>query len=79
MRLDKFLKISHILKRRTVANEACVNGRVVVNGKPAKPSLNVKVDDVVEIKFSDKPFSFKILKILEHVKKEEAENMYQIL
>lgn len=63
MRLDKFLKISRVIKRRTVANEAADNGRVFVNGKVAKPSYNVKVGDIVEIKFGDKISKFEIVKI----------------
>ena len=63
MRLDKFLKISRVIKRRTVANEAADNGRVIVNGKNAKPSCDVKVGDVVEIKFGDKTSKFEIINI----------------
>ena len=63
MRLDKFLKVSRVIKRRTVANEAADNGRVVVNGKVVKPSYDVKVGDVVEIKFGDKISKFEIIKI----------------
>ena len=63
MRLDKFLKISRVIKRRTVANEAADNGRVMVNGKTAKPSCDVKVGDVVEIKFGDKTSKFEIINI----------------
>lgn len=63
MRLDKFLKISRVIKRRTVANEAADNGRVIVNGKIAKPSCDVKVGDVVEIKFGDKISKFEIINI----------------
>lgn len=63
MRLDKFLKISRVIKRRTVANEAASGGRVFVNGKQAKPSLEVKVGDLVEIKFGDKVSKFEIVKI----------------
>ncbi len=63
MRLDKFLKISRVIKRRTVANEAADNGRVVVNGKTVKPSYDVKVGDIVEIKFGDKISKFEIIKI----------------
>lgn len=61
MRLDKFLKISRVIKRRTVANEAADNGRVIVNGKIAKPSCDVKVGDIVEIKFGDKTSKFEII------------------
>lgn len=63
MRLDKFLKVSRVIKRRTVANEAADNGRVVVNGKIVKPSYDVKVGDIVEIKFGDKTSKFEILMI----------------
>ena len=63
MRLDKFLKIARVIKRRTVANEAADSGRVFVNGKQAKPSYEVKVGDIVEIKFGDKVSKFEIIKI----------------
>lgn len=63
MRLDKFLKVSRVIKRRTIANDAADNGRVVVNGKVVKPSYNVKVGDVIEIKFGDKISKFEIIKI----------------
>lgn len=63
MRLDKFLKVSRVIKRRTVANEAADNGRIAVNGKIVKPSYEVKVGDVIEIKFGDKISRFEILKI----------------
>lgn len=63
MRLDKFLKISRVIKRRTIANEAADMGRVFVNGKQAKPSYEVKVGDLVEIKFGDKVSKFEIIKI----------------
>ncbi|MBE5805687.1 MAG: RNA-binding S4 domain-containing protein [Clostridiales bacterium] len=65
MRLDKFLKISRVIKRRTVANEAADNGRVCVNGKVVKPSYDVKVGDIIEIKFGDKVSKFEIIKIPE--------------
>lgn len=65
MRLDKFLKISRVIKRRTVANEAADNGRVMVNGKIVKPSYDVKVGDIVEIKFGDKISKFEIVEIPE--------------
>ena len=63
MRLDKFLKVSRIIKRRTVANEAAEGGRIIVNGKQAKPSYEVKVNDIIEIKFGDKTSKFKIVNI----------------
>lgn len=79
MRIDKFLKVSRILKRRTTANEACGNGRVAVNGKEVKPSYQLKIDDVVEIKFSSNPLCFKVLKLAEYAKKDDADTMYEIL
>ena len=63
MRLDKFLKVSRVIKRRTVANEAADNGRIAVNGKIVKPSYEVKIGDIVEIKFGDKIYRFEILQI----------------
>ena len=65
MRLDKFLKVSRIIKRRTVANQAADNGRISVNGKVVKPSYEVKIGDIVEIKFGDKTSKFEIIKIPE--------------
>ena len=79
MRLDKFLKVSRILKRRTVAQEACTEEKVVINGKAAKPSTNVKIGDVVEILYSSKTFKFRVLNIKETVKKEEAATLYEVL
>ena len=75
MRLDKFLKISRVIKRRTVANEAADGGRVSVNGKVVKPSYEVKVGDVVEIKFGDKISKFEILQI----PKVEGKNVGEII
>ena len=63
MRLDKFLKVSRIIKRRTVANEAAEGGRIIVNGKQVKPSYEVKVNDIIEIKFGDKTSKFRIINI----------------
>ena len=73
MRIDKFLKISRVIKRRTVANDAADGGRVVVNGKLVKPSYNVKVGDIVEIKFGDKVSKFEIIKIPELQTKDMGE------
>jgi len=78
MRLDKYLKVSRIIKRRTVANEACDAGRVTVNGKQAKASLEVKPGDVIEIKFGDKTTKLEVLAVKENVRKEDATLMYQI-
>ncbi len=79
MRIDKFLKISRLLKRRTLAQEACDGGRVKVNGKSVKPSFNIKVGDIVEIGFNSGTVKFKVLDIKETVRKEQAENLYQII
>lgn len=79
MRLDKFLKISRLIKRRTVANEACDAGRVFVNGKPAKASLKVKPGDVIEIQFGTKTMKVEVLELKETVKKEEVESLYRFV
>lgn len=79
MRIDKFLKVSRILKRRSVANEACSGGRVSVNGKSVKPSYSLKVGDEVEIAFGEGALKFKVLNLKETVKKDEAANLYEIL
>ena len=79
MRIDKFLKVSRILKRRTLANQACDGGRVKVNGKSVKPSFKIKVGDVVELGFNSGTVAFKILDIKETVRKEDAEKLYQII
>ncbi len=79
MRLDKFLKVSRIIKRRTVANEACDQGRVSVNGRVAKASVDVKVGDVIEIRFGEKAFKAEILNIAEHVLKNDAAEMYKVI
>ena len=72
MRLDKFLKVSRLIKRRTVANEACDAGRVLINDKPAKASANVKVGDVLTIQFGNKDVKVEVLDVQEIVKKDEA-------
>lgn len=77
MRLDKWLKVSRLIKRRTVANEACDNQRVVVNGRTVKASYDVKVGDVLEITFGQRTVKVEILQVLEHVRKEETSGMYQ--
>ncbi len=79
MRLDKFLKVSRLIKRRTVANEACDAGRVSVNDKPAKASVNVKVGDIIEIKFGTRDVRVEVLTVTETVKKDEAKEMYKEL
>ena len=79
MRLDKFLKDSRLIKRRTVANEACDAGRVLVNDRPAKASAQVKAGDVLEIQFGSKSVRVEVLNVQETVKKEEAQELYRYL
>ena len=79
MRLDKYLKVSRIIKRRTVANEACDAGRVAVNGRQAKASYELSIGDVIEIKFGDKTTKLEVLAVKETVRKEEASLMYQVV
>ena len=79
MRIDKFLKVSRILKRRALAVTACDGGRVKVNDRVVKPSYNVKEGDVVEVGFNSGTVKFKILAIKETVKKEQAESLYEII
>ncbi|MGN0818180.1 MAG: RNA-binding S4 domain-containing protein [Candidatus Coproplasma sp.] len=79
MRIDKFLKVSRILKRRTVAQEACSGGKVKINGKDVKPAHPVKAGDVVEIAYATGRLKFKILNVKETVKKDEATTLYEII
>ena len=79
MRLDKFLKVSRLIKRRTVANQACDAGRVLVNDKPAKASLNVKTGDIIEIQFGAKAVRAEVLDVQETVKKDEAKELFRYL
>lgn len=79
MRIDKFLKVSRILKRRTIANQAADSGRVKINERTVKPSAQVKIGDVVELGFGSGTIRFEILDIKETVKKEQAESLYKIL
>lgn len=79
MRLDKYLKVSRLIKRRTIANEACDAGRVLVNGKTAKASLNVKVGDVIEIQFGTRSVKVEVTDIVQAVRKEDAKEMYKEL
>ncbi len=79
MRLDKFLKVSRIIKRRTVANEACDAGRVFINDKPAKASANVKVGDILTIQFGNKETKVEILDVQETVKKDDAKELFRYI
>lgn len=79
MRLDKYLKVSRLIKRRTVANEACDGGRVCVNGKVVKASYDVKVGDVIQIGFGQKEIKVKVTEVKEVVRKDDASAMYEIM
>ena len=79
MRLDKFLKVSRIIKRRTIANEACAGGRVSINGKTAKPGADVHPGDILSIRFGERIGTYEILTLAETVRKNDAETMYRVL
>lgn len=79
MRLDKYLKVSRIIKRRTVANEACSGGRVTLNGKVCKPGAEVKPGDIMTIRFGDKIGRYEIVSVAETVRKDGAAELYRIL
>ena len=78
MRIDKYLKVSRLIKRRTLANEACEQGRVRINGKPAKPGAEVKPGDAIEIQFGDNITRVEVVSVSEHVSKAESKEMYII-
>lgn len=79
MRLDKYLKVARIIKRRTVANEACDTSHVSVNGKPAKASYDVKENDIVEITFGERTLKVRVLNVKEHAMKAEAATLYEVI
>ena len=79
MRLDKYLKVSRLIKRRTVANEACDNARVMANGRPAKASYDVKVGDKLQIQFGTKTLCIEVLQVSDNVRKDDAAAMYREL
>ncbi len=79
MRLDKYLKVSRIIKRRTVANQACDSGRVMVNSKQAKASYEISVDDVINVRFGNNNLTVKVISLDKHISKDEASNMYLVL
>lgn len=79
LRLDKYLKVSRIIKRRPVAKEACDLGKVKVNGKLAKAGDNIEINDEVEVEFRDSILKIRVLEIKEHVRKEDSKNMYEII
>lgn len=79
MRLDKYLKVTRLIKRRTIANEACDAEKVLVNGKVARASYDVKVGDVIEINMGQKPLKVKVLCVTEYVTKQNASDNYEVL
>jgi ribosomal 50S subunit-recycling heat shock protein len=79
MRLDKFLKVSRIFKRRTIAKEVSKNGRVIINDRIAKPGTELKPGDILEISYGQKKIKIKVLELKNHIKKEDADSMYQII
>ena len=79
MRLDKFLKVSRVIKRRTVANEACDNAHVTANGRPAKASYDVKIGDILEITFGERTLKIRVLAVQEHVTKAGATELYEVV
>ena len=79
MRLDKFLKVSRLIKRRTVANEACDAGRVMVGGKPAKAYTNVKAGDEIEILFGQKSVKVRVLSVADTIRKEDAKDLFEYI
>ncbi len=79
MRIDKYLKVSRIIKRRTVAAEACDGGRVSVNGKAAKPGTDIKIGDVIEVSFGEKKVKVEVTDVSEKVRKDAASSMYKVL
>lgn len=79
MRLDKYLKVSRLIKRRTVANEACSGGRVTINGKTAKAGTNVKPGDEIRIQFGNREVAVEVLAVMDTVKKDQAGELYRYL
>ena len=79
MRIDKFLKVSRVIKRRTVANDACDNAHVTVNGRPAKASYDVKPNDIIEITFGTRTLKICVLEVKEHVLKEDVSSLYKVI
>lgn len=79
MRLDKYLKLARIIKRRTVANEACSAGRVQINGRVAKPSSEVKAGDAIAVSLSGRTITYKVLAVAQHATKEDAAGLYEVI
>ena len=79
MRIDKFLKVSRVIKRRSVAADACDGGRIEINGKVVKPSKDVKIGDIVQVSFGNNTLRFEVIDINEKQTKQSAENMYRVI
>lgn len=79
LRLDKFLKVSRLIKRRSVANDACDTDHVLLNGKPAKPGAKLKVGDIITLRFGEKLTDVEVLSLSEHALKQDAQNMYRVI
>ncbi len=79
MRLDKYLKVSRIIKRRAVANDACDTGHVMLNGKEAKPGAEVKVGDIISVRFGERLMQYEVITLSQHVLKEDAQGMYRVI
>lgn len=79
MRIDKFLKVSRIIKRRTVSKDACEKDRILINGKQAKPSKEVKIGDIVEVVYQNSTLKFRVLSVDDNVKKENTDKLYEVL
>lgn len=79
MRLDKYLKVSRIIKRRTIANEACDSGRVKVNEKPVKASYQVSVGDIIDVRFGNSNLRVRVISLEAHISKDDASSMYSII
>lgn len=79
MRLDKFLKVSRLIKRRTIAKEACDSGRISVNGKVAKASTELKVGDIITLSFGERQTNYRVLQLSDHAKKENVDSMYEMI
>lgn len=79
MRLDKYLKVTRLIKRRTIANEACDAEKIIVNGKAARASYDVKIDDIIEINMGNRPLKVKVLNVTEYATKENASDNYTVI
>ena len=79
MRLDKYLKVTRLIKRRTIANEACDAGRIAVNGKPQRASYDVKMNDILEINLGTRPLKVRVITVSEHATKEDAATNYEVI